>query len=247
MTHHRADLERQLRRQSIWLMESWQWILRSKVIGSSQKRLSALEVGCGPGFVMDALSGLMDIKGLDIDQDMVSACVIRGLDVVQGQAERLPFDDATFDVVYCSFLMLWVDDPLKVLREMKRVSKGHVLCLAEPDFGARIDYPDELRDLEGLVVEGMTRAGGDPFIGRKLRALFEQLGLPAEIGVHPGTWDLDQLKTESEDEWKWIEMSIAPQVEDERWRGLRSAWDRALNERTLFQYNPIFFAIARKS
>jgi len=52
----------------------------------------------------------------------------------KGSAYKLPFEDDSFDVVTCQTLLIHLGDPLKALREMKRVVKknGIVIC-AEPN------------------------------------------------------------------------------------------------------------------
>ena len=238
----RAGLERQLRRQSLWLRESWHWLLRTRVLPGAP-RPRALDVGCGPGYVMDALAPLMDIEGVDIDPDMVEMGRARGLSVSEGAAERLPFENGSFDVVFCSFLLMWLGDPQRAIGEMKRVSRGWVLCLAEPDYGARLDHPEKLGGLGRLLTDGISRQGGDPFVGRKLRAHFRRCGLEAEIGVHPGVWDIGRLGEEFEDEWRLVEELAGEGADLQPYWG---AWKAALADRTLFQFSPVFYALARK-
>ncbi len=240
----KEDLDRQLRRQSLWLKDSWQWILKEKILLGCPEapKPSALDVGCGPGFVMQELAPLLDVQGMDIDPDMVASCKARLLKATKGRAEDLPFEDKSFDIVYCSFLLLWIKHPEEVIQEMKRVSKGWIICFAEPDFGARIDFPQELSPLHGLITEGITKDGGDPFVGRKLRSIFRKCGMEPEIGIHPGVWSLDRLRAETEDEWRWLSMTIG----DSEWlETLRKRWDEALEEGTLFEFSPIFYALAR--
>lgn len=226
----------QLARQSLWLRDSWLWLLREKVI--IQSRPKALEVGCGAGHVMDILSEQMVVTGLDNDPDMVSLCKARGLDVILGDAEKQPFPDGTFDIVYCSYLLLWLPEPERAVREMARVSKNWVICLAEPDYGARIDYPPELESLGTALVGDLQARGADPFVGRKLRAIFSGVGLDPEIGVHQGVWPLEKLRTEAEGELAWLEESARPKI--------RATLSAAIDDGTAFQYNPVFYAIARK-
>ena len=242
------DFVRQLRRQSLWLKESWLWLFEKKVLTGrkGKARPKALDVGCGPGFVMDILKRSIDVHGIDVDQDMVSMCKARGWDVVQGHAEELPFEDKEFDIVYCSFLLLLVNDPLKVVKEMKRVSKRWVLALAEPDYGAWIDFPEGLEGLRDIIVQGLRANGSDPFMGRKLRSVFKGAGLDAEIGAHPGVWDLRQLKDEYEDQRRFIR-SLAKAGADETDRDMiEKSWKMALDNGHLFHYNPIFYAIGLK-
>jgi SAM-dependent methyltransferase len=239
-----SEMVGQLRRQSLWLKDSWHWVLKTKVLGKKTKRLKALEVGCGPGFVMEIVQKLADVQGLDLDPDMVSMCKARGLDVVQGKAQELPFSDREFDIVYCSFLLLLVKDPVVVVKEMARVSRRWVLALAEPDYGAWIDHPEGLEGLREVLVDGMKATGADPFLGRKLRDIFEQAGLKVEIGAHAGVWDLKRLKEEFDDQRRLVRTLAgkSPKLD-----AIEAAWKDALDKGTLFHYNPIFYAVGKKN
>jgi SAM-dependent methyltransferase len=250
MASIKPELDMQLKRQSMWLKESWMWLLEKKVLSSKEGKstagLKALDVGCGAGLVMEILGELLDVKGVDIDPGMVDEARKRGFDVSQADALNLPYEDSSFDIVYCSFLLLWVRDPVKAVSEMKRVSRRWVLALAEPDFGARIDYPENLAKLTQLIIQGMREDGGDPTIGRKLRSVFGACGLKADIGVHPGVWDLDKLYAETMDEWRWIDMTVNVGGRKENLSVLRTAWIDALKKGSLFQFNPFFYAFAKK-
>jgi len=240
-----VGMARQLARQREWLLEHWRYLLRRDVLPGYPGRPKALDVGCGPGLVMSSLADLLDVQGLDHDPEMVEGCVRLGLGATLGEAEELPFPDCSFDIVYCSFLLIWTKDPDKVLDEMLRASKGWVVCLAEPDYAARIDFPPELEELTRMIVQGTMRMGGDPRMGRRLRSLFSSRGLDAEVGIHPGAWSLERLRAESEAEWGWAKSMVGGSGE-RRMAHLREIWDRALEQGTLFQHNPIFYALARK-
>jgi SAM-dependent methyltransferase len=243
-------LERQLKRQSMWLRDSLLWLLEEKIIGRDGRKdqsMLALDVGCGPGFTMKLFSPRVRVKGIDSDEDVVSACKSSGLDVRLGAAEELPFDDGSFDLVYCSFLLLWVKDPLMVIKEMKRVSNRWVVCFAEPDYGGRLDFPPKLSELAALAAEDLRNSGGDPFIGRRLRSLYSQAGMTAELGVHMGIWEIDKLLEESEEELKFLATDTSRTHITEKLKELRVARDEAHSSGSLFQFNPIFYAIGRKS
>ena len=226
----------QLGRQSLWLRDSWLWLLREKVVHG--KGQIALEVGCGAGHVMDIIGELANVRGVDNDPDMVSICLAKGLDVRLADAGKLPFEDCSFDIVYCSFLLLWLEEPAKALVEMARVSRKWVICLAEPDYGGRLDYPPELEGLGNAMVGDLLARGADPFVGRKLRALFAEAGMDAEIGIHQGVWPSEKLRAEAEGELAWA-------AEGER-NALKEILNAALDRGEAFQFNPVFYAIARK-
>jgi SAM-dependent methyltransferase len=243
----RDEVEGQLRRQVRWLRGSWLWLLRTRVLAQrppGAPRPRALDVGCGPGHVMDALGGELSVEGVDRDPDMVAACAARGLPVTLGDASALPFDDGSFDVAYCSFLLMWADDPVLAVGEMARVSRGWVLALAEPDYGGRVDHPPGLEAMGEAMARDIRARGGDPFIGRRLREVFSRCGLEAEVGVHPGVWTAQKDRGELEEEWRAFERT-APDVPDGELGSLRDIWHDALADGTLLHHSPIFYALGR--
>jgi SAM-dependent methyltransferase len=245
----RSFLGAQLHRQLLWLKDSWTWILETRVLADlplKGTRPSALDVGCGPGYVMELLAPFFDVTGIDNDTGAVNSAKARGLDVIQADAIDLPYEDDTFDLVYCSFLMLWLNDPAKAIGEMKRVAKHWVICLAEPDYGGRIDHPAELTILTRYLADEIRELGGDPYVGRKLRSFFNGNGMKAEIGAHQGVWDLEMLQHQSKEEWAIIERAAERHVDATALREGKVAWDEGLKAGDLFQYNPVFYALGRK-
>ncbi len=87
--------------------------MRNKVLehlDAEEDKPTALDVGCGPGLVMDLFSSTFEVQGIDIDPNMVRSAKERGLKVFHGDALDLPFEDGSFDLAYCSFTLLWVGD-----------------------------------------------------------------------------------------------------------------------------------------
>ncbi len=249
MRDDRCYTDEQLRRQSIWLKDSWDWLLKTKVLTGELRdspHLNALDVGCGPGHVMELLATNFNVTGVDRDMEKVQSARLRGLQLVQADAYDLPYEDDSFDLVYCSFLMLWLDDPVKAIGEMKRVAKHWVACLAEPDYGGRIDHPAELTELTKYLAIEIKRLGGDPFIGRKLRAFFNQNGIEGEVGAHQGVWSVEMLRQQAEQEWVNIKRAADGQVDNSTLRKGKAAWEEALGTGDLFQFNPVFYAFGRK-
>ena len=228
------------------MRESWLWLLRTKVLSPDNARMTALDVGCGPGLVMELFSPLLDVQGVDIDPLAVREARKKGLEVCEGDAMRLPFCDRSFDVVYCSFTMLWMKDAAQAMSEMARVARGAVVCLAEPDYGGGIYHPPEVAALVRHLIKALQEEGADPFVGRKLGWLMERAGLDAESGTHGGQWSPAQLRAEAAAEWESLEQTVRPKAEPEEMKRAKAAWDAALAEGTLFLHNPIFYAIGRK-
>lgn len=81
------------------------------------------------------------------------------LPLVQCEGERLPFDDGSFELVFCHALMkhLPLDTQARVLSEFARVSSRHVVCA----FSVEAGLPKLVRRLRNLRLSGLSR-GGSP-------------------------------------------------------------------------------------
>jgi ubiquinone/menaquinone biosynthesis C-methylase UbiE len=99
---------------------AWEPVLGVLALGPGDR---LLDVGCGGGiFLKRALETGCDAVGLDHSADMVAlARATSGAHVVEGRAEELPFADGEFTAVSCIVAFFFMDDPVGVLREMKRV------------------------------------------------------------------------------------------------------------------------------
>ena len=82
-------------------------------------------------------------------------------------------------------------------------------------------------------------------VGRKLTELFRSAGLDPEVGAHPGGWDVG-LPEDGKQEWRNLLQMIDVGPVDRRVIDLEQAWKQAVTDGTLFQYNPVFYAFARK-
>jgi ubiquinone/menaquinone biosynthesis C-methylase UbiE len=91
-----------------------------------------LEVGCGTGLVLRRIQGFASkARGVDLSPGMLAKARERGLDVLEGSATELPFEDSSFDVT-CSFKVLaHVPDIERALSEMVRVTRPGGTVLAE--------------------------------------------------------------------------------------------------------------------
>jgi SAM-dependent methyltransferase len=90
---------------------------------------SALDVGCGPGALTAVLAdriGPSAVAAVDPSTSFVAAARERcpGVDVREATAERLPFDDGTFDVVAAQLVVHFLAHPVAGIREMGRVARA---------------------------------------------------------------------------------------------------------------------------
>ena len=96
-----------------------------------------LDVATGTGLVARALKRRYGCRvvGLDQSEDMLSRArpLVGSVyeDVVRGEAERLPFEDGSFDALTFTYLLRYVDDPAATMRELARVVRpgGRVAML----------------------------------------------------------------------------------------------------------------------
>jgi ubiquinone/menaquinone biosynthesis C-methylase UbiE len=87
---------------------------------------AVLECGCGPGDILERLTPLRcRLTGVDLIPRYldIASKRIPGATLLEGNVERLPFPDASFDVVYAVGLFQYVDDDRKSASEIARVTK----------------------------------------------------------------------------------------------------------------------------
>ena len=84
------------------------------------KEGKGLEIGVGTGRFAAPLGIAI---GVDPSENMLNVARQRGVNVRLGFGECLPFKNTTFDYVAIIITLCFVQDPLKVLREARRVLK----------------------------------------------------------------------------------------------------------------------------
>lgn len=92
-----------------------------------------LDVGCGNGKYMNYRNDIQ-MKGIDISQELVLICKQKGFDVIKGSMTSLPFANDSFDGILCvaSYHHLETDeDRRKTLNEFYRVLNNGGLCFIE--------------------------------------------------------------------------------------------------------------------
>ena len=95
-----------------------------------------LDVGCGTGANLELLGQFGEAHGVDVSEDALAFCRARGLENVKhGEAERLPYEDNSFDLVTGLDVVEHLDDDAAGLSEMRRVLKpGGRALLFVPAF-----------------------------------------------------------------------------------------------------------------
>src|SRR5213592_1652567 len=138
----------------MYKLESFYWwfVARRKLLESliediSRKynRPTILDVGCGTGINFSVLSKYGDTFSSDASEEALSFSKSRGIDgLVRSQVESLPFVSSTFNIVTALDVLEHIDDDLKALDELLRISKdGGVLVITVPAYGFLWSEHDE--------------------------------------------------------------------------------------------------------
>lgn len=126
---------------SFWQDPRWR---RALVDGAAPRPGDrVLDVATGTGMVAAEVLRRCDCSLVALDQspEMLAGARSRfaaapegSVELVEGQAETLPFPDASFDVVTFTYLLRYVDDPAATMRELARVLRpgGRIASL---EFG----------------------------------------------------------------------------------------------------------------
>ena len=113
---------------------------------------SILEAGCGSGAMARLLANHAPqghVTGIDKNERYLEFARRRareeGIDNItfrHGDIFDLPFEDDTFDLVWCKYVLQWVNDPIHAVRQFKRVTRsgGAVVSCHFDGFGVT-HYP----------------------------------------------------------------------------------------------------------
>jgi methionine biosynthesis protein MetW len=161
------------------IREDFREILRLVQPGSR-----VLDIGCGEGALLELLAreNAVDGRGLDVSPLSVSACLARGLAVVQGDADRdlADFPSRAFDYAILSQTLQQAREPKTVLTELLRIAERAIVSL--PNFG---HWRVRLRLLTGGRMP-MTESLPEPWWSTQnihLCTLRDFTDLCAELGV----------------------------------------------------------------
>jgi demethylmenaquinone methyltransferase/2-methoxy-6-polyprenyl-1,4-benzoquinol methylase len=160
-----------------------------------------LDVATGTGAVAAGLGPRQGCRATALDQspEMLAAARQRlraaGVEdrvaLVEGEAERLPFPDASFDGLTVTYLLRYVDDPAATLRELARVLRpGAPLASLEfgvpPSAGLRAlwrCYTGALLPAAGLLASpAWARAGR--FLHGSIPEFYRSHPLPELLGLY---------------------------------------------------------------
>jgi len=146
-----------------------------ELLGKDVATGTTLEIGTGTGlFAAEIAARGGHVVGIDASREMLRKARTR-VPVCAGDAAHLPFRDGAFDRVFLVAVLDFVDDPVAVLREALRVTRGPVAVLALAS-GSWIAWRRRLRGALGHPIFRRARF----YSRRRLFELAAKAGASAE-------------------------------------------------------------------
>lgn len=145
-----------------------------------------LETAAGTGVVTRAMArtlpALVDLVATDLNQPMLDRAAAVGtqrpVHWKQADATRLPFDDASFDVVACQFGVMFFPDKARAFSEARRVlRRGGALIFNVWD---RIEE-NEFAHAVTMALAGLFPADPPRFMARTPHGYFDQAVVSADL------------------------------------------------------------------
>jgi SAM-dependent methyltransferase len=170
-------------------------------IGSGMR---VLDLACGDGFYTRRIAGRLGSEGsiTGVDISLAYLAEARGaaprregraaIDFVACAFDRLPFQDETFDLVWCAQSLYSLPDPLVAIGHMARVVRpGGVVAVLENDTLHQVFLPWPvalelpLRAAELRFFQEGSRNSTRYYVGRRLPAILADAGLePLSMTSH---------------------------------------------------------------
>lgn len=141
-----------------------------------------LEVAVGTGLNLPCYPAEVTLTGLDLSEGMLAIArerarrLGRPVTLRQGSAHELPFAEASFDTVLCTFGLCAIPDPAAAVGEMVRVLRpgGRLILVDHVTSSSRL-----VRAVQWLLELASVPLAGEHFRRRPLK-LVEALGLPID-------------------------------------------------------------------
>jgi ubiquinone/menaquinone biosynthesis C-methylase UbiE len=154
LRHRNSLVRRAVAKEAARYDKSMGWAER-RIMGSehrgwvcSRARGATLEAAVGTALNLAHYPANVALTGLDLSPEMLAIARARAtstgrtIDLMEGDAHRLPFDDATFDSVVCTYSLCNIPDPRLAVAEFKRVLRP----------GGRLILVDHIRSTNKLIL-----------------------------------------------------------------------------------------------
>ena len=208
--------------------------------------MTLLDLECGPGPITSGLAAVVHpgrAYGVDLNEEQLELARrqalelgLENLEFHQSDALRLPFPDRSFDAVHCHGFLMHSPCIKEQLAEILRVLKpSGILASRDMDVPTSFITPAALSDnIFGMLAEVIRREGGDPWMGRRLKAFFLNAGLEeVETGCNADCFTQpEEVEFLAAFLLKWglsqtfMERTGSCQRDFDRWREQVERWSR---------------------
>uniref|UniRef100_A0A7S3PGI3 Methyltransferase domain-containing protein n=1 Tax=Aplanochytrium stocchinoi TaxID=215587 RepID=A0A7S3PGI3_9STRA len=150
------------------------------LIPKLKKGLTVLDVGCGPGSISAGFAEIVgetgkvfatDCSADILDEARISTAAYDNVTVENADVYELPYDNHSFDVAHAHQVLQHLTDPVRAMREMKRVVKpGGVVACRDADYSTMLGSPDLefIKRWNEIYKETCRRNNAEPDAGRYL-------------------------------------------------------------------------------
>jgi SAM-dependent methyltransferase len=123
-----------------------------------RKGMKAVDFGCGVGVVTRMLAEMVgpggSVTGVDVNGEQLSEAAawceshgLRNTSFVKADACQTGLPRGSYDLVYCRFLLLHLQDPMGCLREMREVLRpGGIIVVEDGDLASATSVPPSSTD-----------------------------------------------------------------------------------------------------
>lgn len=193
------------------------------------KQTNLLEVGSGVGAQTEILLRRFPqakIQSIDISQAQTERAkqhlapqIKEGrVNIALGNAETLPFASDSFDGAFICWLLEHVQNPVQILKEVKRVIKSEAIVYCTEVMNATFfvnPYSPATLQYWFAFNDHQCNLGGDPFVGAKLGNYLKEAGFQnIETRVKSFHFDnrMPKIRSQMFEYWKQLLLSGTPSM-----------------------------------
>jgi SAM-dependent methyltransferase len=162
------------------------------------EKSALLDVGCGPGSIsVDLARRVGGVVAFDSSGDaleegrrLAAAEGVGNVTFEVADVYDMPYADDSFDVVHAHQVLQHVPDPVRALREMRRVCRpGGIVAARDSDYAGFTWFPElpELTEWLALYQECARANGGEPDAGRRMLSWARAAGFD-EVEPSASVW-----------------------------------------------------------
>jgi len=161
--------------------------------------MNVIDCGCGPGSITIGVADIVapgQVTGVDIEPRQLEAARalalergVRNVRFEQGSVYSLPFPDASFDAAVAHFVIEHVSDPVRALRELRRVIRPGGFAAIKDPFYPAFTFRPRLPVIERfgeLMAKARAHNGASDAYAADLRACLLEAGF-ARTQAEAGT------------------------------------------------------------